>query len=203
MPDIGRKEVYSSYDLCLIFGEEQSVIHSWILDGSLSAFQITGGHYRIYHEDVIRFMDRQGIGHPGHWRSAQEKYRVLIIDDEEDMLDILGSLLREDPRFEIRTTHDGRHGGLCIPSWHPDLIVLDMLMPGISGFEMCKQIRLNSKTEDIPVLALTSLSTPEGRDAVTAAGVSDYLVKNFHSETLMHKVRTLLGLEASKIKETR
>ena len=69
-------------------------------------------------------------------------------------------------------------------------------MPGLNGFEVCKKIREHPETRDIPVLALTSLTTFENRKAVMDSGVSDFLGKPFYSESLLRKVRVLLGLES-------
>ncbi len=188
-----KKEVYSPYDIAKLCDADLREVLRWLADGRLQSFEIAGRHRRVSHRELEKFFIENRI--PADSDGSEAKYRVLVIEDDADLLEIVGELLRDEPRVEVRIEDNGFNAGLQIASWHPDLILLDFVMPGISGFEICKKIRENNQTRDIPVLALTSISSYENRKAVMDSGVYDFLGKPFHSEMLLKKVRILLGLE--------
>lgn len=196
MAKIARKEVYSPYDISRICQEPIANIYHWIYRKEIPNFEIPGGHLRVRHEALENFFKARQIPVSFDHDKPFEKFRVLIVDDDQDMIEIVAKLLEEDPRLEVRMETSGFSAGLHVSSWHPDLILLDFLMPGMSGFEVCRLLRENPESRDIPVVATTSLETPENRQAVMEAGVSYFLGKPFQSEVLMQKVRQMLGISA-------
>lgn len=191
-----RKEVYSPHDIARICLVSQQTVLDWFKEEKITYFKVPGGHSRVLHQDLEKFMLSRGIPKPRDWETeGPARFRVLVVEDDPDLLEIIGELLKDEPRVEVRKEDNGFAAGLQIAGWHPDLILLDFLMPGINGFDVCRKIREHPETSDIPVIALTSLSTQENRRAVLDSGVSEFLGKPFHSETLLKKVRVLLGLE--------
>jgi excisionase family DNA binding protein len=196
MAELPKKEVYSAYDISRLCPASLDHIYRCLDEGLLEFFKITGGHRRIPHSSFEKFISENHYPIPPFTSNADVKYRVLIVEDDPDLLEIIGELLNDEPRLEVRKEDNGFNAGLQIASWHPDLILLDFIMPGLNGFEVCKKIREHPETRDIPVLALTSLTTFENRKAVMDSGVSDFLGKPFYSESLLRKVRVLIGLES-------
>lgn len=196
MTAAGKKEIYSPYDIASICQTGVENVLNWIQDGKIIYFQIPGGHCRVAHDSLERFLEDNRMLKPESWNGSVEKFRVLVVEDDRDLLEIIGELLKNEMRLEVRTEDNGFNAGLQIASWHPDLILLDFVMEGMNGFDVCKKLRENPETIDIPVLALTALTSPENRRAVLNCGVSDFLGKPFSSEDLLKKVRSLLGLEA-------
>lgn len=194
MGTLTKKVVYSPYDISKLCRVDPPTITQWFNEGKLRYFLVPGGHPRLLHSDLEKFLAEQHLPEPD-WDKTDEKFRVLVIEDDPDMLEIIGDLLREEPSLDIRKEDNGFNAGLMIANWHPDLILLDFVMPGLSGFDVCRKIREHADTKDISVLALTSLSTFENKKAVMNSGVSDFLGKPFHSEVLFQKVRLLLGMD--------
>ncbi|MCM8776590.1 MAG: response regulator [Candidatus Omnitrophica bacterium] len=199
MEHIPKKEVYSPYDISKICQVALSDVLQWIEQARLSFFVVPGGHKRIRHCHLEKFLTENHYPVPQNWNETFEKFRVLVVEDDQDLLEIVAELLHEESRLEVRTEDHGFSAGLQIASWHPDLILLDFLMPGMTGFEVCKRLRKNSEIQDIPVLAVTSLATVENKRAVMESGVSDFLGKPFHSEELLNKVRILLGMSTNGV----
>lgn len=189
------KEVYSPHEVSAICRVSADRVFSWIKERHSLFFQIPGGHYRISHDSLKRLMAENRFEEPPGWEDDKMKFRVLVVEDDEDLLEIMFDLLNEDPRFEVRKEDNGFSAGLLIASWRPDLILLDFVMPGVSGFDICKKLRTHPDTRDIAVLAVTSLCLPENRKAVADSGVSDFLAKPFYSEEILKRARTLLGIE--------
>lgn len=191
---ISRKEIYSPYDLSLMFQVGENTILDWMNQGQLRFVQVPGEHCRVSQPDLEAFLIRNGYDFKGLMAEKNQKFKTLVVEDDDDLLETIGELLTDETRLEVRKESNGLNAYFQIASWHPDLILLDFVMPGMNGFEICKKIRSNPNTRDIPVLAVTCLSNFENRKAVFESGVSDFLEKPFYSEGLLGKVRSLLGL---------
>jgi two-component system, OmpR family, alkaline phosphatase synthesis response regulator PhoP len=124
--------------------------------------------------------------------------RVLIADDNPQGLELLEAYLA-DMDYEIQTAADGDETLRRIKDWHPDLILLDIMMPKISGFEVCKRLRADAATRDIFVLMITALDQPSDIDRAVDAGTNDFLTKPINKTELLLRVKS--GLESRRYKE--
>ena len=124
-----------------------------------------------------------------------DKNRVLIVDDDPKILKMIKTILSGEEELEVATANSGFHAGALIYQWLPDIILLDLLMPEMDGFEVCRQLRSNDKTKDITVIALTVLKDPKDIKKMHAAGITDYLSKPFKSEELIKRVKAHLLIE--------
>ncbi len=114
--------------------------------------------------------------------------KVLIIEDEEGIIHLLNLYLR-DAGYEVVVAKDGADGLALHAREHPDLVVLDIMLPAIDGFEVCRRMRQWSKT---PILMLTARSSEDDRIAGLELGADDYLVKPFSPRELVSRVRAIL-----------
>jgi len=120
--------------------------------------------------------------------------RILIVDDEADARVPLAMLLRREG-FEVRDASDGKSALAECASFHPDLILLDILMPGMSGFEVCWRIKAAPETRLTPVVLVTGLSGTEERIRGINAGADDFLSKPIDFNELLARTRSLLRLK--------
>jgi two-component system response regulator MprA len=121
--------------------------------------------------------------------AASARHRVLVVDDDPKIL----SLLRRGLTFEgyqVSTAEDGLGALTAARDEPPDLVVLDVMMPGLDGLEVCRRLRAGA--EDVPILMLTARDTVPDRVAGLDAGADDYLVKPFAFDELLARVRALL-----------
>jgi CheY-like chemotaxis protein len=117
--------------------------------------------------------------------------KILIADDNPQGVELLEAYLSE-LDCEIRTAADGEETLRVVAEWEPDLILLDIMMPRISGFEVCKQLRANPKTRDIAILMVTALDQPSDIERAVEAGTDDFLTKPINKLELLLRVRSLL-----------
>jgi putative two-component system response regulator len=103
------------------------------------------------------------------------KSRLLIVDDEPTNIHILSNILSED--YEIRAANGGQRAIEAAVSQSPDLVLLDMIMPEIDGLEVCRQLKANEATKDIPIIFVTSMSDPANEELGLQAGAVDYISK--------------------------
>ena len=118
--------------------------------------------------------------------------RVLIADDDPLGAELLEAYLSETD-CELRTAHDGEQTLQLVSIWRPDLILLDVMMPRISGFEVCKRLRSDPATRDIAILMITALDQPSDIDRAVEAGTDDFLSKPINKTELLLHVRSLLS----------
>jgi DNA-binding response OmpR family regulator len=117
--------------------------------------------------------------------------RILLADDEEDIKTVVTMFLQSEG-FEVVTAFDGLDALEKAQSEKPDLILLDLMMPVLDGYEVCKRLRANEQTANIPVLILTAATQKESRARAFRVGAKDYLVKPFEPERLLEKIQKIL-----------
>jgi two-component system alkaline phosphatase synthesis response regulator PhoP len=113
--------------------------------------------------------------------------KVLVVDDEEYIQHILNFSLGAEG-FEVITAADGEEAVTIARSERPDIIVLDIMMPKMDGYEACKQIKGDPHTKDIPVILLTAKGREADRKLGAEAGADDYVVKPFSPGRLIERV---------------
>jgi two-component system chemotaxis response regulator CheY len=125
---------------------------------------------------------------------SKDPKNILVIDDNEDIRNLL-SLILEKEGYVVRHGIDGRDGLEKILELKPDLILLDVMMPGFSGLEVLAEIRSNKKKEIslIPICMITAKSLVEDIDEALALGATSYIVKPFRPAVLSDKVNALLA----------
>jgi two-component system alkaline phosphatase synthesis response regulator PhoP len=118
------------------------------------------------------------------------KKRVLVVDDEPDIIDLISYNLKKEG-YEVLSAGDG-HGALGEAAKNPDLIILDVMMPGLDGFEVCRRLKSNAKTAAIPVMFLTARSTEFDEIMGLEIGADDFIQKPISPRKLLVRVKTIL-----------
>ncbi len=113
---------------------------------------------------------------------------VLLIDDDPDLSIMLRTLLKGQD-FQLRAVFSGEEGIETCEASPPDVVILDLLMPGMDGWEVCERIRESS---DVPILILSALGSPGSVARALDAGADDYLIKPVHASLLASRLRTLV-----------
>jgi DNA-binding response OmpR family regulator len=120
---------------------------------------------------------------------------ILVVDDEEQIRTVLRLILTR-AGYEVREAEDGEIGLRRIQNDPPDLILLDVLMPGMDGFTVCRQVRAGSHTAHIPIFMLSAKTDPRSREEGIRAGASSYLTKPINFEQLLQNVAEALDVGA-------
>lgn len=120
--------------------------------------------------------------------------RVLIVDDNQPNLELLQAYL-EEFHCETLAAYDGPEALEIIKNNPPDLVLLDIMMPQMSGFEVCRRVKSDPKTTDIPVIMVTALYEPGDIERAIDCGADDFLSKPVNKWELMTRVKTMLKLK--------
>jgi CheY-like chemotaxis protein len=120
--------------------------------------------------------------------------RILLVDDEEGFLLVIREAL-EIRGFDVVTAKSAIEAGLELSSKKPDLILMDIKMPGIDGLQACAAIRKNPKTSDIPIMIASAMSDDSQINKAYKIGISDYFVKPIDIEKLVKRIKEILGIQ--------
>jgi len=171
-----------------------ATVFNWIKGGKLKAYSTPGGHYRVRLEDFLDFLEKYEIPIDEDF-FASPGSRILIVDDEPNVVEFIERALSgagEDYLFERAS--DGYEAGLKVASFEPNLVILDLVMPRVDGFEVCRRIKTDLETLGTKVLVVTGY--PEEVERAKECGADDYLVKPLRVEELREKVSNLMRRRA-------
>lgn len=124
-------------------------------------------------------------------QEQQTPLKVLVIDDQENIIEFIKLGLKYEG-FLVESAMDGAQGMDAAQRINPDLIILDLMLPGIDGLEVCRRVRRNPTTQDIPILMLTAKDDVRDRIVGLDTGADDYLTKPFSFEELVARIRAIL-----------
>jgi CheY-like chemotaxis protein len=162
-------------------------VANWIDQGLLKAHRTPGGHRRVAVEDLVSFLRQHKMPVPDDL--GPTKTRVLVVDDEPAVAQLVMRTLQDsNPEFEIEVANDGFHAGTVLATLRPDLVILDLRMPGMDGFEVCKLIKSQEATKHAEVIAMTAYPTPENEQRILACGARVCLAKPLDMERLLAEV---------------
>lgn len=116
---------------------------------------------------------------------------VVIIEDEPDIANLLARRFASEG-FRVATATDGQAGLHAVHLYRPDLILLDLLLPGVNGWEVCRSLKANLATHDIPVIMVSAIGSPEDRIALLEMGVDDFIVKPCSVKEVVARSRAVL-----------
>ncbi len=176
-----------------MLGVSYQSVSNWIDDGLLLAERTPGGHRRVEQEDLISFLHQHHMRIPTGLAVCPPT--ILIVDDEPEVLQWIGKALGQKcPGVRILMANDGFAAGKLVTAEAPDLVILDLYMPGLDGFEVCRNIKSDPKTQSITIVAVTAHPSPEAQKAIREAGAEEYMPKPLDADRLASVVGTLLRL---------
>jgi excisionase family DNA binding protein len=173
-----EKAVFTTFEAAKLCHVSPLSIINWVNAGRLPAFRTPGGHRRIRREDLARFMRENGIPLPDDVRDGSGRKRVLVVDDEVGIRDVITeSLSRRATPYEVVTAADGFEAGRLVATFRPDVVLLDLRMPGLDGFQVCRTIKGDSETASTIVIAMTGYHTQETEARILECGAVRCLAK--------------------------
>ncbi len=125
------------------------------------------------------------------------KRKLLIVDDDVELVELMVDAFALDPRFEIRTANNGFDAGLAVKDFRPDLVVLDVMLPDINGKEVCQRFRNDSTMDNVKVICISGMVEQDKIADLREAGADDFMQKPFAVEDLVERVCQMLEMEAA------
>lgn len=183
----------STGDVARLCHVTQVAVWKWIKKGKLKAYRFPGGHYRIEPGAFREFAKQNGIPVDAALL-PQTRKRVLIVDDEPSVVEVVTrAVQRLGKDVTIATACDGFEAGLQVATFRPDLLLLDLMMPGMDGFQVCRLVRNNPATAHIKIIIITAYGSHENLQRALQAGADDFVHKPVDLDRLLDKVRAFLS----------
>jgi len=182
---MNKKAVFTTFEAAKLCHVSPLSIINWVNAGRLPAFRTPGGHRRIRKEDLLLFMRDNGLPIPDELKQGSGRRKVLIVDDESSIREVLSEHLttRSKP-YEVSTAADGFEAGRLVATFRPDIVLLDLRMPGLDGFQICRTIKAGPETSSTVVIAMTGYYSPETEARVLECGAIRCFAKPVEPSTL-------------------
>jgi excisionase family DNA binding protein len=170
-------------------------IINWVEAGHIKAYKTVGGHRRIKKHDLEAFMLQQGIPIPEQKEEGERK-KILVVDDDLIIVESIVQALEEDEfDYEVISASDGFEAGLQVKHFNPDLLILDIMMPDIKGYEVCKKIKSGEDTKHTKIIVLSAYLDEEKFKQMKDNGADVCFSKPLPLSKLKDEVAKLLGLK--------
>ncbi len=186
----GRK--LSTFDVAEMLQVDPGSVANWVDGGLLKAHRTPGGHRRVVAEDLVEFLKAHGMPVPAELQTTP--VRVVIVDDEPPVTRMIAKLIAtRHPEFEVTEAHDGFRAGTLVATLRPDVVILDLRMPGMDGFEVSRLIKSQEGTRGATVIAVTAYSSAESTQQAMECGVKLCLPKPLDLEQLIAEIETAVA----------
>jgi len=163
----------------------------WIETGKIKAQKVSARKYVILIDDFLEFLADNNMSIPEDLRRYKTKKRVLLVDDDKDMVDILKSFFSSTD-YDVSVAFNGFDAGRKISSFEPDVIILDLRMPGMEGGELLRYVKYSRETSHIKVIIISAYLTQEEIERISLEGADACIEKPFTPETLLKTVKNIV-----------
>lgn len=189
---LSDKQVFTTGEAAEVCKVSQQTIIRCFDAGRLHGFRVPGSRFRrIPREELLKFMRENGI--PTDDLEGGRR-RVLIVDDDPEIVELFVDLFGRDDRFDVRTAESGYDAGVATHEFRPDLIILDYMLPDINGNVVCKTIRANDEFQNTRIIIVSGVVNQDEVNGLLGAGADEFIKKPFDVEHLMSRVESLLGV---------
>ena len=183
------KTIYTTHEVSRLLQVNPRSVINWIEQSLLPSYRTPGGHRRIRRDDLLVFLRKHQIPTPASLVDAT--FSVLIVDDEDDIANMMKSYFQQQGGYEVSTASDGITALMEVGRIKPDLLVLDIMIPGVDGIEVCRRIKENSSNKT-SIIAISGVDSNESR--ILEAGADVFMLKPVDLEKLHTEARRLLRI---------
>jgi excisionase family DNA binding protein len=183
------KNLFTTGEAAEICNISQQTIIRCFDSGKLDGFRVPGSRFRrIPRDSLLRFMKENGIPLDNLSVERPGKIKILIVDDDQEIVELMVDVLNRDGRFEVRTASSGYDAGLVTQQFMPDVIVLDYMLPDVNGNIVCQTIKRNPAFANTRIVIVSGVVNQEEIESLLQAGAADFMKKPFHLATLVDRI---------------
>ena len=188
MTEIPDKSYFTASEVARLLLVSTNSVRVWTNKGLLKTELTLGGHRRFPRREIERLVrERQATSH----LERPEEVRILIIDDDEALCQILEEGIKNAmPQAQVSIANDGFSGGMLARSTNPEVILLDLRMPGLDGFQVCTLLKADEVTRRIRIIAITGSQSEADEAKIREAGAESLVTKPVDIPALLELIRT-------------
>jgi excisionase family DNA binding protein len=187
------KDLYTTGEAAQVCSVSQQTIIRCFDAGRLEGFRIPGSRFRrIPRESLVKFMKENEIPLD---RFTSGKKKVLIVDDDPEIVELMVDVLVRDGRFDVKTASSGYDAGLITQQFCPDLIILDYMLPDVNGNVVCQTIRSNTEFLNTKIIIVSGVVNQIEIQDLLNAGAEGFMKKPFNITELIDKIAGVLQLQ--------
>ncbi len=191
--DLSNKQVFTTGEAATVCRVSQQTIIRCFDSGRLNGFRVPGSKFRrIPRAELLRFMRDNSIPMDS---LGETKSRILIVDDDEHIVELFVDVLEQDDRFEIETAMTGYDAGLLTASFHPDLIILDYMLPDINGNIVCERVRQNEALANTKIIIVSGVINQDEIQDLLDSGADGFVKKPFDIEEIIAAIGQMLAID--------
>lgn len=184
------KTVFTTGEVAKICKISQQTVIRCFESGRLRGFLVPGSKFRrIPRESLVEFMQVNNI--PVEYLESGKR-RVLVVDDDEAIVEMLEDLLTRDGRFEVKSASTGFEAGVLTQEFKPDILLLDYMLPDINGNVVCARIRKDPKLAQTKIIIVSGAISNAEIEKLKQAGADDFIKKPFDIDKLILRMVELL-----------
>lgn len=186
------KDLYTTGEAATICRVSQQTIIRCFDSGKVEGFRVPGSRFRrIPRASLIKFMKENNI--PLDNLDTGKK-KVLIVDDDQEIVELMADVLIRDGRFEVKTANSGYEAGIQTQIFRPDVILLDYMLPDVNGNVVCQTIKKNPEFDSTKVIIVSGVVKREEIDQLLRSGAEDFIRKPFNIIELTDKISKALAI---------
>ncbi len=187
------KDLFTTGEAAEVCKVSQQTIIRCYDAGRLQGFRVPGSKFRrIPRQNLIKFMKENNI--PLETLDSGKR-KVLIVDDDLEIVELIADVLVRDGRFEVKTASSGYDAGIATQQFRPELILLDYMLPDVNGNVVCQTIRKNPEFENIKIIIVSGVVKRDEIDHLLRSGAEDFIKKPFNIDELVDKITEVLQMK--------
>lgn len=188
---------FTTFQVAKFLGVSPPTVVNWVNSGLLVAHRTPGGHRRMRAEDVVTFARAYNYPVPANMAAPVNNVtsmprRVMIVDDERDFAQTVGDYLQLKGGLEVEIANSGFAAGMLMARFRPSVVLMDLMMPDMDGFEVLRMLRSDPEMRSVPVLACTAYRDSAVEERARAEGFDAYLEKPLRFDRLLEIVDAAL-----------
>ncbi|MCK4294438.1 MAG: response regulator [Planctomycetes bacterium] len=187
------KDLFTTGEAAEVCKVSQQTIIRCFDAGRLEGFRVPGSKFRrIPRQSLIKFMKDNSIPLD---TIDSGKRKVLIVDDDAEIVELIVDILGRDGRFEMQTASSGYEAGIATQQFRPEVILLDYMLPDVNGNVVCQTIKRNPDFEEVKIIIVSGVVKQDEIDQLLKSGAEDFIRKPFSVEVLIARITAALKMK--------
>jgi excisionase family DNA binding protein len=193
------KEILTTNEAADLLSIARTSLINWVERGELTPATTPGGHRRFRRADLVAFAEKRGFDiNLNQDKKAKDggepnRAKVLIVDDDDNFREFAQECLSIAGDFEVKESTNGIDAALIVGSWNPSIVLLDLRMPKMNGFEFCRQMRSNEDFKDVKIIIMTAYADEETKKDIEDIQADDLISKPIGIKAFVEKLREVLS----------